>query len=641
MRKTVRFRSKSSSSSSKWSSSSSKGKRSSSHRRKSHSESARRKRSPAADRKPSAVEIKFDTSLDKAVDTGNTLPALTNLLNAAEKEGKSSRSRKSSEREKHKELTLAVMEPHTPTPPKLMQLKVRASSFIKNLSSLLRLSSEVPPSDVEKLMKKVSVASMTIWFDPLVKENELLTSLLTKTDDPRKNLKEKCIFVGKADATTNPDQILSYTLPGSSTHTLCFLVPELKGVIENKAGREMMDMIKRKVPDDMKQDIPDDMSDEWTHSILLHAHCLDIHDREIKKSVDVTIFNRIMAYLMQFLNKRPIYVTIGTIVGRIKSFIPNWVKSVFSSPRSLFDFILHNPFMVNFVVLLSKGVRAILCAFMTGVTGKEFSDVIRSLWATASVSTVGVLITELVTVIYSCMQAGLSVSLFKLLDCVKSLFDAVVKMGLRIPANILSFISEFTVYLLTTAWNTTIAPFVHMFKVDPATTTKLMRYMNPVTWADWFMGRDVTTMKKVEEIFLNNFNETFFWGVLLVVPSRYFGVILDYIDSMLPDHTQVQNAKAFVKKVLEKELWKKTTVGELILILSDYRHQIYDLFKVLNEVYAWVVDVAGCFIMKLYHTLVSKLPYVEHDKTAVPGDCCFSDLIKSLSKPEPEKAGVK
>lgn len=202
-----------------------------------------------------------------------------------------------------------------------------------------------------------------VWDSPPVYFNDLFEYVLRNDDtpDPRKGLRNKCVFLGRAAKETSTHNIISYCFPGHKCLLkLCFSVPELslhvkkyegKDTIPNKWAKEM----REKLPPPYRKHVPDNMSPTWVELI-------EWYDKTPLMSQftdgDKKLVPFIGSVLLSGIKCVPGAAMVGSALTWVGSKVPPWINM---------GWLLRHPWWRRCTLILSNVIRMYLCAWINGV----------------------------------------------------------------------------------------------------------------------------------------------------------------------------------------------------------------------------------------------------------------------------------
>lgn len=501
---------------------------------------------------------------------------------------------------------------------------------------------------------------MTVWYHPLVLENQLLNAVSEKNfADPRGDL-SKCVFIGTAVAGMPEVDILSY--PGSPNISFCFSVPELiehinnfpLGNVPNKWAPQL-----RHVAPELASHIPDIMPDDWVEAVKWHDKALKIHSTEIKETIDVILFNTITTAMVAYFQMSPSSMTVGTVLSSIGNRIPQWIKDMAAVPTKVMYYILNNPFLVNLCVLLSKGLRAVICAYMSGISKEDIKLMLKVMWGQVLEHPVGAIIVEIISTVFSCLSnigiKGLLLDPSGFVDCIKKVLEALSIGVARVQMSLVGFAKNFVIYLLRTLLSQLLSPstvdrIMYMIEMsgDMFTNPSLaFTYLLQEEGAE-SAGKQLQLMSVVREFFFANFTATFFWGVVSVLPASTLDFILAIVLPLIPAGGYVEKAKDLLMKYANMLAGTNASIGDVLIMCSKSTTLFANIISIFNEVYGWVVDLGGCFISKYKRGMIvglKKIPKIgdlfDTTDDDISAACCFKDLVDKLKTalvvPKPPK----
>ena len=535
---------------------------------------------------------------------------------------------------------------------KEVEASLASTSLFSKIGTLVAASVKIMRTEDEhlKFRKSLEIRStqLTVWYHPLVLENDLLDAVSQQTfTDPRGDL-GKCIFIGTAVPGMPEIDVLSYPFPPNVS--FCFSVPELIEHINNyplgNVPNKWAAQLRQSAPE---LEIPDIMPDDWVEAVKWHDKALKLHTTEIKETVDVVLFNTITTAMVSYFQISPSSMTVGTVLSSISNRIPQWLKDLVAVPAKVMYYILNNPFLVNLCVLLSKGLRAIVCSYMSGITKEDIKLMLKVMWNQVLEHPVGAIVVEIISTIFACLSEigirGLLGDPSGFVTCVKKVLEALSVGVARVQLSLVSFAKNFVIYLIRSLLSQLLSPstvdrIMYLLEMSGdmfANPSLAFTYLLQEEGAD-DAGKQLQLMSVVREFFFANFNATFFWGFLSVLPASTLDFILGIVLPLIPAGGYVEKAKDLLMKYANKLAGTNASLGDVLIMCSKSATLFANIISIFNEVYGWVVDVGGCFIAKYKRGIISvmkKIPKVGDlfdDTTTddISAACCFKDLVDKL-----------
>ncbi len=474
-------------------------------------------------------------------------------------------------------------------------------------------------------------------------------SILDGTVDPRSNLQEECVMIGTANKTMAPMDLISHCIPGTNCERkICFNVDELymyvhsmegKGKIPNKWAAE----IKQKVPE-LADAVEPFIEEDWILSIKLHHKVVEVRNKEIKEGVDVTMFNSCVTALMDYFKDYPALMAVGTFMKKVGSFIPPWAKTVLSTPLKGMYWILNNPFMVNFCILMSKATRMIVCCKLSGVTSDDMKKILAGLWTQVTDNPIAAFFVRAASAVYGCVMS-LNLRVFvgdfsSFLKCVAEILKEVAIGFAEVQKNIMKFLVTAIMYLLRRGLEF-ILPQKWVDKIMSMIDMAIDGVSNPIDGFKALVFGDADSTIKlrmmgiVRDEFFENFSTTAFFGLLCVLPSSTLDWFLAVVLPLLPAGGYVEKAKDLLMKCANQlnasvtGTTKKYTLGDVVVLALKAGEGFKVVYKIFWELHGWFVDVGGCYLMK------QKIRFKKALQLASKADdlesaCCFKDFVSKL-----------
>ncbi len=211
--------------------------------------------------------------------------------------------------------------------------------------------------------------NLNVWNN--VKDNVLLGNLLSEAQqkvDPRTVLNEQCIWIGTANATLSPSNIVSFCIPNDTcTHTVCFSMDDLithihKYTVEQSVPNLWAEELKSKLPAALHEHISPVMNNDWVDYIKTHHKILKMNEiTKQLKTRDMHIFNWLLKKLVDYAQLVPGVLFLGTFITRIGEKVPSFMQGWLKYSKLTLMSIFNNPSWVFALTVLSKGIRMLLC----------------------------------------------------------------------------------------------------------------------------------------------------------------------------------------------------------------------------------------------------------------------------------------
>ncbi len=511
----------------------------------------------------------------------------------------------------------------------------------------------------------------TIW--KYLDDKTLLHSILDGAPDPRMGIEDECVMIGTADNTMNPMDLISHCVP--STHCqkkICFNVDELNtyiqsfdgkpGPIPNKWAAEIIS----KLPE-LQTHVEPFIEEDWAMSIRMHKKIVEVRNEEIKKGVEATFFNCIVKFVSSYLQKVPGMLFIGTVFKKVNKHIPSWIKSFIKSPQKLFYWILNNPFLVNFCVLMSKAARTLICCKIAGISAEDMKKIFSVQWDILDQNPMANFFIHFVTGMYGCLQKISVVDIAQqdyssFLKCAGPIIDHAASAVIDLTSNIRSFVMQCSLYimkpflmlmpggeaafsLMQTGMN---SAFFH-FCYDPLGT--IIKAVNDVRTKGrsgfftglkaFFLGdpearQSLDLMGVLQDEFLQNINTTIFWATMSVIPSSFLDYVMAVLLPLLPTGGYIEKAKNALMYCINKinvEARKHGgttyTISDVLLLCMSYK-DFGSVYRVFMEFYGWFVELGGCFTSKLKVKLKTIFGLKLTPEELTSEACCMKAFIVSL-----------
>jgi hypothetical protein len=162
--------------------------------------------------------------------------------------------------------------------------------------------------------------------------------------------------------------------------------------------------------------------------------------------------------------------------------------------------------------------------------------------------------------------------------------------------------------------------------------------MHPMTSFSWFLndekgqdsGKVLALLHPIRQEMFANFQLTFFWLAMSVIPAKALDALLSLVAMWFPPLLlAIEGGRKIINKVLQKLAFHNAdfSVGDMMLFLSKQGGISVGILMALKELYGWVCDVGGCFIAK-----VKILFQPDDEKAKLEYACCFRDFVADLKK---------
>lgn len=506
------------------------------------------------------------------------------------------------------------------------------------------------------LRAQIKTHKAVIWKEELTEEALYESMLSDPFVDPREGI-HKCIMMGSANETTPSAEIVSYCIPESHCETqVCFYLPDLLQHIDAYKGKPVPNKWKnemqRKCKDQAYADhVPDFMSESWIEGVKLHSRVFAVFKKEAKQSFEGHIFQTLLSSMVAFFIKRPWQLVFGTFLDHPQKkeehkSVPTWLQRIVAVPKRVVVMILYNPMLFNFAVLFSKGFRAITCAYMSGVTASEIRLILEAAYGTFMENPIALFIVRVLTTIYDCLPKLVSggFNVLALLACLKgkmnlwNLAKGLAEMSGRVLSFLVNLVLDIVEKVLGKLLPSMIVPYV--IKPLKGAIHCILHPQESATWIlDAFSNhshaRIVKLLPAVRKEMFDNFQLTFFWMVMAVMPATALDFLLSLLTMWFPPlAVGIDTARRFISNVLQFVTRSKVefSVGDILLMLARQGGTYANVILAFNELYGWVCDVGGCFIqkikimfLKVINTENVLLKEVEQEYA-----CCFRDFIVDL-----------
>jgi hypothetical protein len=475
-------------------------------------------------------------------------------------------------------------------------------------------------------------------------------SILDGATDPRSKVQEECVMIGVANATMAPMDLISHCVPGTNCERrICFNVDELYMYVQSFEGKpgkipnKWADEIKLKVPE-LADAIEPFIEEDWILSIKLHHKVVEVRNKEIKEGVDVTMFNSCVTALMDYFKDYPALMAVGTFLKKVGTFIPPWAKTVLSTPLKGMYWILNNPFMVNFCILMSKATRMIVCCKLSGVTSEDMKKIMAGLWTQVTDNPIAAFFVRAAGALYDCVMS-LNIRVFigdfsSFLTCAAEILKQVAIGFAEVQKNIMKFLVTAIMYLLRRGlefilpqkWVDKIMGIIDM-AIDGASNP--LDGFKALVFGDADSTIKLRMMGIVRDEFFENFSTTAFFGLLSILPSSTLDWFLAVVLPLLPAGGYVEKAKDLLMKCANQlngaitGTTKKYTIGDVIVLALKAGEGFKVVYKIFWELHGWFVDVGGCYLMKKKAWLKKAL-HLSKSTDEIESACCFKDFVNKL-----------
>ena len=513
----------------------------------------------------------------------------------------------------------------------------------ESADELLMATLELNPLNLTGFICKEMTASSPCKDVPVwngLTTNDVYSAIISpEATDPRKDLKEVCVFVGAASAKTEPHQLMSYCVGENCAVKVCFDLAELKahllnpesltdnGLRVNKWAKEMKN--NKQIPEDIRLNIQAEMSEDWVQAIQCQLFAVAEKDT-IKQNTEESIFNLAAEGLATYFLQNPWALSVGSFFSSLKgtATIMGWMKSTASSTHRLLAYIKRNAFITNLCVMISRIIRTCVCLLLTGATKEtiismfdHMLDLVKNNKLTNNVVVRFLLsIFKAITICWAKLAGSLSAGLFPAFviyawECVMDVFSTIAPVG------------PFSLYILNSLFSVLKFIFSKITGAQVESFFKCFSYVNLAAYTPLIVTKSLSPI--VSSAFSRDLNFSIFILILHYFPVRFFAGGLVLLLHFGSKNKYIEKTVSFFKTTMEKYP-KIQTVTQLVFFCLRTSSEPINVYKTIMEVYYWVFDLGYCFISKYIHPLKQKF-YAFFKITAPSNEitsaaCCFKGL---------------
>lgn len=458
--------------------------------------------------------------------------------------------------------------------------------------------------------------------------------------DPRPNLKTDCVFLGKAQ-NAKPEDVMSFCFPKDGDncyYRACCSVTEVVTYLDHLDS----DAKKLPVPNpfavELRTKIPevadmvgDTLTDELISTIRfqhevrqLRSSILDITDPK-----DTAIVRVVGNFVAEFIQKVPGAAQVGGIINWTANRTPAFIKNSLSTLSGALKWVFNNPFYTNLIIILGKSLRIVLCAYLSGVEPKDVKFILESMFEAWKGHPMVNLLINVTSSLLSCLTSiGLKgiMNPVAYIECVTKIlgatFDTYYTFSYKYMKQLILYVIRRVLEL--------VAP-----KKTVNAIWSIVEQSNECIDHPWqcvqavFLGSDDAAVQlsmnpAIRNELLVNISATVFFGILCLIPVQLIDALFDLLIPFVPAGGHIVNAKRWLLATATKLSGQRNlSLGDLVLVASKTASVHSSVLAVCMEMYAWFIDVGGCWLKKVKARIAPETAKAEEA-------CCFKDLVDKI-----------
>jgi hypothetical protein len=517
------------------------------------------------------------------------------------------------------------------------------TEVFKNLD---RPDAEKARKQLQKLInkRKDKGDDVEVWEN--VKDYQLVEAIVNKQPDPRPDIETQCIFIGAASASAKKEEIVSYLYPvpekEDKFYKVCFSLPELATLVSEKATKTglvnpFLEEMTRKLPG---LEVPAKFDRTFVDLVRFMRKAVDYHRRSVGDVLnderDKIIQRVLVQHLETYFKENPKAINAGGVVGWTKEMF----KAVMRKGYAFGQWVMQHPVWATAIAIISKAVRLLLCAYISGIPGPDVGLIFESLMQVTKDNPLVTTIISALKIIYGCARDLMSANPFAIATCAGKAVVITGSTTWKFGSWVVNFMISSTKSIVEGIVGKTWAPLVKwLFYPVEWTGTCISTDASTCVLAIWQSGMDIwhgtekgsrrskqaleVGMKdQMQKAFLEDFNGTMFVVLTFLVPVKFLGRIANmFLTTLAPQVMGPVNA--FLEKVGSNSEWM--TIGDVWYYMVQAVAVPRAFNSLLQEVYAWVMDVGfGCFFKSLRRRIAGAEP--SKDRA-----CCFRDTVREIS----------
>eukprot|EP00462_Mataza_sp_D1_P004307 CAMPEP_0175108400 /NCGR_PEP_ID=MMETSP0086_2-20121207/12619_1 /TAXON_ID=136419 /ORGANISM="Unknown Unknown, Strain D1" /LENGTH=990 /DNA_ID=CAMNT_0016385613 /DNA_START=61 /DNA_END=3033 /DNA_ORIENTATION=- len=322
------------------------------------------------------------------------------------------------------------------------------------------------------------------------------------------------------------------------------------------------------------------------------------------------------------------WFTLAGAWKRSKNAAKHLVNTATSAAKSLGTFVMQHPIVVNVILLISKLLRTVICAFMSGVTYAQIKQTITSLIQDVFGNVPG---TRFFAALISCVLSLFSsTAVSAVFACLKDTLGALYASIFGFLGAVVEVASGTIRWLLSylgTVGNVLAVPFA----MTEATGTLLT---NPTKWVQSWWSDEAAV-----EVSLGHFMRKHFFRqsalLFLQIAAEYFPNVILGILGMMPGLGTIVNLVQTLCASFGLSLAKGITFSLRITLMVIDTQPLTQLMDFLNELWGWFDVLAGCAFKRILNSLFGVVQMITGGgQTAVKEvnvvTCCMKETVDQL-----------
>jgi hypothetical protein len=457
--------------------------------------------------------------------------------------------------------------------------------------------------------------------------------------------KTTCFFVGKASNQMASRDLLSYCFPlppspGVAARCLrvCFSITELVDLIEAEGPVPAPFPFKTQIEAYARSfQLPLVVSATFSDDfivIIKHKQQSRAAERGSGEEPMVAV---VMTSLIKYLESTPDAMKQGSFLTTVTS----WGKWLVSTALKagvkflrMMRWVWQNPFWSSVVLMVSKLLRMLICAWLSGVGKEDMVLLLDRILASYHDNLFMTVIISLFKIVYSCVADVISdiakygvLGIFPaILSCLGDSFK-VVQVATQ---SVWRYISNFFLYAFTWFMDSfgmkTVGDALARLFICFGEHDALLRCIKSFIWDDPEFTKELSVTSAIMKHIFMDWNLVVFFAIMAMVPTALLEKVLD----MVGDYFSAGQYSVIMKKIKDQLFhYTKYVSKQPPSVLSFVQWLYYGpasmvyLYKsFINEMYAWFVDVLGCLLRKLTFQLGLT--------TTMDPACCFQAVVDDL-----------
>ncbi len=493
-----------------------------------------------------------------------------------------------------------------------------------------------------------SCSTKPIWNDgvsPVSLYNAIIQEEYT---DPRDQLLETCLFIGKANKDTKEYKLMSYCLGAKCEIKVCFDIDELKNHLSNPKSKnekgeyvnpwyaELTDKTST-LPEDVKASVSNTMQEDWVLAIQCQLAAIQ-EKKELLSGPDQALYSIVANGLAHYFMRMPWAMTVGSFFSSIPgtTTVMSWVKPIVSNVGSVLNYIAKNVFASQLCLLISKVIKFSFCLWLSleadikdFLTGEYLKQQITAYFRNYPLVR---MVLQAMSIVTQCAVSTLIGNWNPLawLACIHTVFSSIQNASkiLKYVMNaVFSVLQHFLSYFTgeSFAFLKSFSGYASWSKVFPTAPPTGMAYMLLTDSLIKYVDADLTYV--------------LFWSMLSIIPmdnvSGFLVLIVEFCSKNMYINKAVDCLLDIIEKLKDKR--RELNLAQLVLYAMKYSANPLYIYKSFMEVYYWIFYLGACRIQKETNYLRTQLftfgiiPRPVGMLEATGTACCLKALVGDLS----------